>query len=510
MKTTSMRLKRLKPVSAFFAAALVSAAMALTLQAKDTSPLDLARELNEAFVQAAENVSPAVVVIRVAHKPSSIDLDDEASPFWDMVPRQFRKQLEEQRERKRKDEPKRQHPEGEEPVFDAQGSGIVLREEGYILTNRHVVDEAEKIKVRFKDSFDEYDAEIRGVDAQSDLAVIKINPKGRKLTAAKLGDSDKARVGEFAIAIGAPFELDYSVTFGHVSAKGRTQILSDRTMDQDFIQTDASINPGNSGGPLININGEVIGINTLIRGMHTGVGFAIPVNFAREVAEKLIADGKFIRSWLGVQIHQLRRDPQLLELVKGVADGVVVDSIVGVGPAAKSDLKPADIIIAVDGKAVRTPQELKNEVRTKKVGQSVILDVHRLDESQHGKTIKVKLNTGAWPEDPMPVVAKRETPKEEETKNLGLTVKAITKELAEQYGVQKTEGVIITDVEAGSHAERKGLRPGDIITEINHKPIASPKQFREALKTSDPKKLFVINFISGGTSRFEVLRESGE
>src|SRR5204863_1495910 len=173
--------------------------------------------------------------------------------------------------------------------------------ERFILTNRHVVDEAEKIKVRFKDSFDEFDAEVRGVDAQADLAVLKINPKGKKLTVAKLGDSDKARVGEFAIAIGAPFELDYSVTFGHVSAKGR-RVFSDQVMmDQDFIQTDASINPGNSGGPLVNIEGEVVGINTLIRGMNRGIGFAIPINLAREVSDQLIKDGKFSRTWLGIR-----------------------------------------------------------------------------------------------------------------------------------------------------------------------------------------------------------------
>src|SRR5438874_2293222 len=151
-----------------------------------------------------------------------------------------------------------------------------------------VVVGADKIKIRFKDDVDWYDAEVRGVDSQSDLAVLKIDPKGRKLTVATLADSDKTRVGEFAIAIGAPFELDYSVTFGHVSAKGRSHILESYSMDQDFIQTDANINPGNSVGPLINIDGEVIGINTLIRGMHTGIGFAIPANLAREVADKLV------------------------------------------------------------------------------------------------------------------------------------------------------------------------------------------------------------------------------
>src|SRR6266704_419394 len=156
--------------------------------------------------------------------------------------------------------------------------------------NGHVVDGADKIKVRFKDG-SEYDGEVRGVDAQSDVAVVKIDPKGKKLKVARLGDSDNTRVGEFAIAIGAPFELDYSVTFGHVSAKGRSRIIPDEKADQDFIQTDANINPGNSGGPLVNIDGEVIGINTLIRGLHTGIGFAIPANLAKEISDKLITAG---------------------------------------------------------------------------------------------------------------------------------------------------------------------------------------------------------------------------
>jgi serine protease Do len=478
---------------------------------KPSAALDFARLLNQAFIDVAEEVSPAVVVIRVAQKAGHFDLDDEDNPLWDMLPPEFRKQLERQREKQRKeqgkdqDSPGAKEPSKEPPVFNGQGSGVVIRKEGYILTNRHVVDGAEKIKVRFNDG-DEFDAEVRGIDSQSDLAVLKIDPRAKKLKAAKLGDSEKTRVGEFAIAIGAPFELDYSFTFGHVSAKGRSRIINDPTMDQDFIQTDANINPGNSGGPLVNIEGEVIGINTLIKGLRTGIGFAIPVNLVKEVSEKLISDGKYVRAWLGIEIAALRENPTYRDMVTNIADGVVVRGIQPTGPAAKSELKPSDIITAVDGKPVATAQQLKNEIRSKKIGTAVTLDVHRA-----GKNIKIKVKPDAWPEDATMVVNKRGFPTEEEsTSKFGLKVQAITGELAERYGVTRGEGVIVTEVEHGSAAERSGLRAGDIITEVDHKPVSNSKQFRDAVKTADPKKGVIINFTSRGTSRFEILKESGD
>jgi serine protease Do len=467
--------------------------------------LDLARQLNQLFIEVADQVSPAVVVIKVAQKPGEIDLEAEDNPLWEMLPPEFRRQLERQREKQRN---KRDESPGskEPPVFNGQGSGVVIREEGYILTNRHVVDGADKIKVRFNDG-DDFDAEIRGVDSQSDLAVLKINPKGKKLKAARLGNSETTRVGEFAIAIGAPFDLDYSVTFGHVSAKGRSRIINDPYMDQDFIQTDANINPGNSGGPLVNIEGEVIGINTLIKGLRTGIGFAIPVNLVKEVSEKLISDGKYVRAWLGIGIEALRDNLEYRDIVTDIMDGVVIKHIQTNGPAAKSDLKPSDVITAVDGKPVASAQQLKNEIRGKRIGDTVVLDIHRA-----GKNIKVKVKPGAFPDDTILVANKRPSPAEEpeSSSKFGLKVGAITSDLAEQYGIGKSDGVVITEVERGSVAERKGLGPGDIITEVNHKPVTSPKQFREVLKSLDPKKGVIVNFISGGTSKFEILKESGD
>ncbi len=331
-----------------------------------------------------------------------LNLDDESSPFWDLVPREFRKHLEEQWDKQKQKEDGQKLPPGHPPIFNGQGSGVVIRKEGYILTNRHVVEGAEKILVVLQDG-SEFEAQVRGVDALSDVAVLKIDPKNSPLAVAKLGDSDKIRVGEFAIAIGAPYELDYSVTFGHVSAKGRTRVINDPSMDQDFLQTDANINPGNSGGPLVNIAGEVIGINTLIRGLRTGIGFAIPINLARLVADQLIRDGKFVRPYLGVKISALHDDAELRELVPDVSDGVVVTEIMLDGPAAQSTLQAADIITAVDREPVATPQQLRNAIRNKPVGQEIALSVHR-----GGENLEVKVKTGAWPDPTMPVLAKRE------------------------------------------------------------------------------------------------------
>jgi serine protease Do len=220
--------------------------------------LDLARQLNQAFIEVAEKVSPAVVVITVVQRPAAPSYDDGSDNLFDSLPREFWRHFQKQFEQ--------QMPE----KVRGEGSGVIIREDGYILTNGHVVEDAQSIRVRLKDGRS-FKANVRGVDPKSDLAVIKI--EAARLPVAALADSARTRVGEFAIAIGTPFDLDYTVTIGHVSAKGRSSVLQGpgtEAMDQDFIQTDALMNPGNSGGPLLNLDGEVIGINTLIRGMHSG------------------------------------------------------------------------------------------------------------------------------------------------------------------------------------------------------------------------------------------------
>ncbi|MCL5096965.1 MAG: trypsin-like peptidase domain-containing protein [Candidatus Omnitrophica bacterium] len=462
---------------------------------EDNAALDLARQLNQAFIQVVEKVSPSVVVITVTQDPSRLGILDEGNPMLDLLPRQFRDQL-------------REHQRVNPQPIISQGSGVVIREDGYILTNSHVVEAAEKIRVRFKDGHgEEYDATVRGVDPQSDIAVIKIDAKG--LRAARLADSDKTRVGEFTIAIGAPFDLDYSVTFGHVSAKGRSHVIptyaGGATMDQDFIQTDASINPGNSGGPLANIDGEVIGINTLIRGLHTGIGFAVPSNLVKEVADQLIRQGKFTRARLGISITTLREDKDFRDLVKAVSDGVVVRAILSDGPAAKSDLQPADVITAVDGQKVATAQELKNQVRSKKIGQPVTLDVVR-----GSKAMQIAVMPEEWTDEAAPITQANRDAGQEEPKDWGLKAQTLSRELAGQFGVERSSGVIVTEVEDGCLASKQGVKPGDVITEVNQKPVANLKEFRDAIKQADLKKGVILNLISGRSAKFVILKDSGD
>jgi S1-C subfamily serine protease len=348
---------------------------------------------------------------------------------------------------------------------------------------------------------------VKGRDPQSDLAVIKIDAKG--LIPAKMGDSDATRVGEFAIAIGAPFFFDYSVTIGHVSAKGRQVIGGEQGagLDQDFIQTDASINPGNSGGPLVNLYGEVIGINSMIAGMNTGIGFSIPSNLAKKVMSHLIQEGKFTRARIGVEILGLKEDQDYKSSVPGIEDGVVIRGIAPDGPAAKSDLKAGDIVTGVDGKAVKTSRELKDEIAYKKVGQTVTLDVARMDASKKVKNLKIKVKTDAFPGEEDNDNGSSRNGANAEPTNFGLTVRPITKEFADEYGVEATSGVFVTAVEPGSAAEEKGIRAGDVITEVNRRPVANMKQFRDALGAANSKNGAIINFTSKGTSRITVLKD---
>lgn len=455
--------------------------------------LELARQLNEAFVQVVEKVSPAVVVITVAQKSAASSLDAGEESPTDSMPdelwRYFRKQFDERRHE----------------ASTGQGSGIIIRPDGFILTNGHVVEDAESIEVRLQDGRT-FKAKLRGNDPLSDVAVVQIEAKA--LPVAVLGDSSKVRVGEFAIAIGAPFGLDYSVTVGHISAKGRWKVVQGfegAAMDQDFIQTDALMNPGNSGGPLVNLEGEVIGLNALIHGFHSGIGFAVPSNLAKEVSDQLIANGKFSRAWLGVEIHGVRDEPELRQSLKGVEDGVVVQRILPGGPAAKSELERNDVILAVEGKRVSTAQQLRAEIRGKPIGQPVTLDVLR-----DGKTAQIKVKPGEWVAPPVELAAQSRPSAETGLAALGLTIHTLTRELAAQFGVTMADGVLVMRVAQGTPAARKGIKPGDVITSVNHQPVTSPSEFREALKKADLKKGVALKLISGSQPRSEILKEGEE
>jgi len=461
---------------------------AATPASTSNSDIDLARHLENAFEKVADQTSPSVVVItshrKASEAPESPDGEDgENGQQFKGTPFEFFF---------------RGHPRD----VDSEGSGIIIRRDGYILTNLHVVDGADTINVRLKDGTEYKDAKLIGSDDRTDIAVIKVDAKD--LTAAKIADSDEVKVGQWAIAIGAPYELDYSFTVGFVSAKGRPPMGEPGIVATiDYLQTDAAINPGNSGGPLCDIEGRVIGINTLIRGLNRGIGFAIPINVAMDSAEKLIKDGKVTRPWIGIGIDALADDKDLLEMAKPLKDGVIVREIHAGTPAAKSTLKPGDIIVAVDGTPVKNPRDLQRQILHKEVGQKVQLDVVR-----GTKAIQVALQTGEMPSGVQ--FASHESTHRQQLKAesaFGLTVQTLTKELADRLKLDDSEGVVVMDVADGSAAQRKGLQHGDVITEIDRVPVHSAEDFKSAMDKVDPEKGVLLYVQRGGTATFVVLKD---
>jgi serine protease Do len=455
---------------------------------KTNGDLDLARRLENAFVKVAEEASQSVVVITSTHnQPGMANMTEEVPGEFEGTPFEFFF---------RGEGGPSPHPRD----VDSKGSGIIFRKDGHILTNNHVVEGATKVTIRLKDGR-EFDGKVVGKDPRTDVAVVKIT--GENLPVARLADSDRVKSGQWAIAIGAPFELDYSFTVGFVSATGRQAIMS-RTGSayEDYIQTDASINPGNSGGPLCNIEGHVIGINTLIRGMNRGIGFAIPINIAHEVALQLIEKGRVVRPWLGVQIHALTEDADLLAKLKDViTDGVVVRSIYPDTPAARSDLKPSDVITAVDGTVVKTTRDLQKTILSKRIGQKITLDVVR-----DGKTAKVILTTTELPTE-LEVASRKPRVAEKGEKAFGLTVQTLTPELAERFKATNTDGVVVTDVAPSSVASAKGMKPGDMIVQIDRQPIKSAAEFAQAIEKADTKKGVLLYIKRDGTASFVVLKQ---
>jgi Do/DeqQ family serine protease len=452
--------------------------------------LDLARHLEGAFERVAEQTSPSVVVITTKHKaPTESESQGgeegengqqfEGSPFEFF----FR------------------HMPQQHPDVESQGSGVILRKDGYILTNQHVIDGGGQITVLLKDGTKFTNAVVVGVDDRIDVAVIKVD--GKNLPAAKIGDSDAVRVGQWAIAIGAPYELDYTFTVGFVSAKSRSGVASRAgNAYEDYIQTDAAINPGNSGGPLCDIEGRVIGVNTLIRGLNRGIGFAIPINMAMDSADKIIKDGKVKRPWIGIGISEFSEDKDYASLAKGVKEGVVVTEIREGTPAAKSDLQPADVITAVDGAAVKTPRELQQQILHKNIGQKVVLDVVR-----GAKKMEVTIQTDEMPDQLQTVsLEHRLTPKAESA--FGLTVQTLTKDLAERMKIGASDGVVVTDVADNSVAQERGLQRGDVITSVDRVSVHSAEDFKSAMGKADPDKGVLLYVQRGRATTFVVLKDS--
>lgn len=346
------------------------------------------------------------------------------------------------------------------------GSGFIIDRNGYIVTNNHVIENADEIKVKLSDDT-EYDAEIIGRDPNTDLALIKINPK-KVLKTLPLGDSDKLKVGSWVTAIGSPFGLEQTVTAGIVSAKGRT--IGSGPYD-DFIQTDASINPGNSGGPLINLKGEVVGINTAIIAGAQGIGFAIPINMAKGIIDQLKDSGEVSRGWLGVGIQELT--PELAKYY-GIKEkkGVLVTQVNEGDPAGQAGIKVKDIILAVDGIPVHTTRDLSMRIANTPVGQKVTIKLVR-----EGKELNVKVKLARRSDDKSP--AGRGAGIED---SFGARLTSLTAENARRYGFPENEkGVLILDIAPGQKAHNAGLRRGDLIKEINHQSVLTVNEFENRL-----------------------------
>ena len=366
------------------------------------------------------------------------------------------------------------------------GSGFIFDPEGYILTNNHVVSGATDIRVVLSDQ-SRFKARLVGADKETDIAVLKIEAD-HSLPALELGNSDSLRVGDWVLAIGNPFpqeNLDRTVTAGVVSAKGRSNLQFGRDETpayQDYIQTDAAINQGNSGGPLVDIHGEVAGINSAIAspsGGNVGIGFAIPINLVKQVLSDLMQKGKVVRGWMGVSLQDLTKDLAQSNGLKSM-EGVLLTDVFEPGPAADAGLKRGDVILNFDGRKVTDATQLRFWVASAGPGKSVPVRAFR-----EGKTITFTVRLAERNASLAALPTNRPVGPENV---FGLNVRASTPELCRRYEVEYYPGVIVTDVEAGSPAEEKGLEPGFIITEVNGEPVKNEADFKAAARKTDAKK----------------------
>ena len=412
-------------------------------------------ELSNSFRAIARAVKPAVVHINVLE---SVDGSGQSPDFPFELPQGPRRR-------------------------PGSGSGFIVREDGYILTNNHVVQKAEKIEVTMSDS-KTYKATLVGTDPESDLAVIKIDETG--LPFAVLGDSDAVEQGDWVLALGSPFGLQQTLTAGIVSATGRELRLEEGIGQYSkFIQTDASINPGNSGGPLVNMRGEVVGINTLIfsrSGGAEGIGFAISSNTARQVYEQLVRGGKVIRGYLGVSVTDVDDARARALGVEANSGALVADVPGGDTPAARAGLRSGDVITAFDGKPVRSSRQLTDAVAATPVGKTVRVDFIR-GRQQQSVTVDVAQrpdNVNARNNEPPPQLRPDVEPK---STSLGVSVQPITPEIADRMNLKEPTGVLVRSVDPGSPASAAGLRHGDVIHRVGNKEIKGVEDLSEAVKS---------------------------
>jgi serine protease Do len=464
--------------------------------------LKAADQMSKAFVKVAQMVNPSVVtvaaekVVRPAAQRGRDQRLPENHPFREFFGDDFFDRY--------------WNMPDEGMPSQGLGSGVIVSEDGYILTNNHVVSDAQELKIGFMDDR-ELDAKIIGADPESDVALIKV--EANDLPAVRFGDSDQLQVGEWVVAIGSPFSenLAHTVTAGIVSAKGRTNV---NIVDfEDFIQTDAAINPGNSGGALVNLRGELVGINTAIAtrsGFYQGVGFAIPVNMARKVMDDLLNRGKVVRGWLGVQIQSVDDD-----LAAGLGldskRGVVIADLTPGGPADRSGMKHGDVVLEFNGTPVKDPDHLQSLVAAQDPGKPANLKVRRdkkdlmvkVDLGERPTNARESFRTGGSPEP--------ETEKDEEQSapaglELGIAIAPLNDARARELGYEDDEGVVVEDVARGGPAANKNIRPGDLIKEVNRRPVKSVSDFRGAVSDLKPGETALLLIRRGEQNFFAAVK----
>lgn len=488
----TIRMKTHKALSPILFAAVVSAMLfsfhpepAAAVSKKDIAVLDRS---SKAFVSVVKEAKPAVVHIRVeqtakASKNPQQQYSEEFfnHPFFEQFfGPEFKKQQRQPRQQRKQ---------------QGQGSGFIISDDGYILTNNHVVENADIITVRLSDD-KEVTAELVGADPQSDVALIKIE-SNEKLPTLPLGDSDALEVAEWVIAIGNPFGLSQTVTVGVVSAKGRSRVgINDY---ENFIQTDAAINPGNSGGPLLNIHGEVVGINSALfsrTGGYMGIGFAIPINMVKAIEDQLHSFGTVTRGWLGVVIQDI--DKNLAESF-GLEDakGILISDVQENSPADKAGLVQGDVIIKLQNSSLKDVSDLRNKVALIRPDTSAKLDIVR-----DGKPKQIWVTIGKQPGD---FGSQKSGSNSKMFKKFGFSLQNLTPDLAEKLGFENNQGVVVSNVEPGSPADKAGLKPGHLIEEVNRQDVANVKQLKSALNASKNSKQTLLRVNTGNSRQYVVL-----
>ncbi len=489
MQSKAYSFNHLRCSSFFFLISLLLSGFTHTTWAQSNDDIALLDRSAKAFASVVKKVGPAVVNIAVEKSVSSQGNkgknphDFFNDPFFE---RFFGPNFKQQR--RGQNQPRQFRQQG-------AGSGFIIDKEGYILTNNHVVADADKITVRLDDKR-EFIATIIGTDPQSDIAIIKI--EGGNLPTLPLGNSDNMAVGEWVIAIGNPFQLNQTVTVGVVSAKGRNRVgIADY---ENFIQTDAAINPGNSGGPLLNIHGEAIGINTAIfsrSGGYMGIGFAIPINMAKTIKEQLIDAGKVTRGWLGVVIQDINED-----LAKSFdlnsTEGVLVAEVADDSPASEAKLQQGDVLVSLNEAPLSDVAELRNKIAMTPPGSKVNLGLIR-----DGKKENITVNIGLQPDNMG--LSSTTKPQSNSLSQFGLSLQNLTPELAEQFGYEQNQGILIADVERNSPAGRVGLKAGQLVEEINRKPVRNLADLKNIIKDSKQNQV-LLRIRSGNSSQYIVLR----